>query len=491
MNTQSKSDFQIAIIGAGFAGLTTAIRLLQSGRNSFVILERAAEVGGTWRDNIYPGCGCDVPSHLYSISFEPNPNWTRKFSKQPEILQYIKHCVKKYNLEPHIRYNAEVTGLRFNETDNNWKIETKDGNAFAASVVLAAPGPLNRPNIPDFKGFDRFQGVSFHSSGWNYDFDLTGKKVAVIGTGASAVQFIPEIAPEVEHLYVFQRTPHWIVPKPDRQFFSFEKKIFAWFPWFQKIYRNLIYWVFESRGYLMLGNKTFSKYANAVGKFHLKRQVKDPEMRKALTPNYQLGCKRILPSNDFYPALTRDNVTLVTKSIEEINENCIQVNDGKDYEIDAIIFATGFIASEMDLKMDIIGLDGRNLMDEWRKEGPEAYYGLSVSGFPNLLFLVGPNTGLGHNSIIHMIESQVNYVMDYLNLLENLNGKSAFNLKPKVQESFNRDIQERLKTTIWQSGGCKSWYQTASGKNTTLWPGFTTTYRKETKLVNPDDYLML
>ncbi|QKG52525.1 flavin-containing monooxygenase [Hymenobacter sp. BRD67] len=479
----------VAIIGAGFAGLTAAIRLQQRGNTSFVIFERAEEVGGTWRDNIYPGCGCDIPSPLYSFSFAPNPDWTRMYSGQPEILSYIKQTVSRFNLRPHIQFNAEIIRTEFAEETGRWTLTDRAGHQTTARVVLVAIGPLNRPALPQLPGLGTFAGKTFHSSQWDTDYDLQGKRVAVIGTGASAVQFVPQIAPLVSQLYVFQRTAPWILPRRDRAFSEKEKTWFRRLPLLQRVQRELIYWRNELFGLLFMGNKKLAAQANELAARHLARAIKDPELRRKVTPNYQLGCKRVLISNNYYPSLTRPNVELVTEGIREVTPTGIVTHDGQARPVDAIIFGTGFVASEFMVDLHISGLGGRSLFGEWQQSSAEAYRGTTVSGYPNMLVLVGPNTGLAHNSIIHIMESQVNYVLDYLRNLDQAGAGAYLDVKPEAQRIHNEEVQRKLGTTVWASG-CKSWYQTASGKNTTLLHTLTPAFRRSVKSVRLKDYVL-
>ena len=481
------NDVEVAIIGAGFSGLAAAIRLLNENRQSLLIFERAATVGGTWRDNVYPGCACDIPSHLYSFSFAPNPNWSRTFSPQPEILNYLKNCVEKYDLTPYLRYNTEIVHYEFDPQTGRWHLFDRANNRYSARVVISATGPLNRPNFPKINGLTNFEGRAFHSSMWDNTYDLRNKRVAVIGTGASAIQFVPQIAEQVAQLTVFQRTAPWITPRLDRASSVFEQKLFKALPFTQKLYRSGQYWYRELVGLSFVGNEFMNKFATTQALEHLHDSVADAELRQKLTPNYKLGCKRVLVSDDYYPALSRPNVSLITDPIQEVKAHSIVTKDGSEHPIDAIIFGTGFVAAEIILDAKIVGLNGAELMEEWKKTGPEAYYGLTVSGFPNLLFLVGPNTGLGHNSIIHMIESQVNYVVEYLQILDKKGEKEFLDLKPQVQRQFNETIQQELKSTVWASG-CQSWYQDSKGKITSLWPGLTRRYRQETRQAKAEDY---
>ena len=480
-------DFEVAIIGAGFGGLGMGIRLKRAGQDDFVIFERAAELGGTWRDNVYPGCACDVPSLVYSFSFDQNPNWSRKYASQPEILAYLKQCAERFDVGSHIRFNAEVTYLAFDEAAGYWHVSTRDGDSVTAGVVVLAMGPLNRPNIPALPGADTFAGEAFHSSQWDPDFRPEGKRIAVMGTGASAIQIVPALAGKAAQLYVLQRTPPWILPRDDRPRAELVRRLFRRVPAVQSLARILQYWMMEIRVLSFLGNEFMNRAGTNLARKHLEQSVANPELRQALTPDYKLGCKRVLSSDDYYPALQQSDVELVTAGVDWIEADAIVSTDGQVRPVDAIIFATGFVASEFLLDMKICGRNGRELLAEWQETGPEAYLGLSVSGYPNLFFVLGPNTGLGHNSVLHMMESQYNYILDYLRLLEQ-EGVAYLDVKPEAQAQFNDDLQARLATTVWQAGGCKSWYQTAAGKNTTLWPGSTAGYRLRTRGVDAAAY---
>ncbi len=483
----TKPDVDVAIIGAGFGGLGAAIKLLQTGRNSFVVFERANEVGGTWRENTYPGCACDVASHLYSFSFAPNPRWSRKFSPQPEILAYLKNCVEQYGLKPYIRYNTEIIHTEFLEDQAIWQLTDRAGNRLTARVVVGATGPLNRPSIPKLKGSDLFTGKMFHSANWDHTVDLAGKRVAVIGTGASAIQIVPALAKTVSQLHVFQRTAPYVAPRMDQGYSPFWQGVYRRFPTVQKAHRSMVYWLNEFFGLSFLGNNTINKLGTARTRQHLEAAISDPELRQKVTPDYKMGCKRVLVSDDYYPALTRPNVELVTDRIDKLSATGIITTDGKERPVDVVIYSTGFVAADIISDLHITGLNGRNLMGEWLKTGPEAYMGMTASGFPNLVFLVGPNTGLGHNSIIHMIESQVAYLLDYLGLLDKAGEGAYLDVKPDVQRAYNDRIQEQLQGTVWASG-CASWYHNEAGRNTTIWPALTVTYRKLTRRVKPEAY---
>lgn len=482
-----KPDFQIGIVGAGFAGIIAALRLQQMKRDSFVIFERAKEVGGTWRDNIYPGCACDVPSNLYSISFEPNPNWQRLYSTQSEILEYLKSVVRKNDIEKHIRYDSEIVLYEFCEENGVWKLTDKRGKITIVKMLIVAVGPFNDPQMPDIKGIETFAGKSLHSAGWDADFEPKNKRIAIIGTGASAVQIVPTIAREAKHLTVFQRTAAWVGPRLDDEVSAKKRNRYSKFPFLQKLRRTILYWFLEFRGLLFTGNKWVYKYFHKLSLQKLEDEVEDPEIRRKLTPDYKLGCKRILSSDDYLPTFNRSNVTLETDSIAEIIPEGILTETGKLHELDAIIYATGFEVADFTTDMKVYGRDKRELFAEWRESGLEAYKGTVVSGFPNLTFLLGPNTGLGHNSMIHIMESQMNYILKYLELLEKKGEKDFIDLKPEAQKNYNEMLDEQFKTTVWASG-CKSWYLNDAGRNTTLYPRLTARFRRETRRINAENY---
>jgi cation diffusion facilitator CzcD-associated flavoprotein CzcO len=483
-----KHDFQIGIVGAGFAGLVAALRLKKSGRHSFVIFERAGEIGGTWRDNIYPGCACDVASPLYSFAQALNPDWENLYSSQPEILAYMKKVVKENGLEEHIRFHADIVEARFQPQTGGWLVADREGKQVSVSVLILGTGPLNRPHLPTFAGIENFNGKIFHSSQWDTSYDLQGKRVGVIGTGASAIQIIPNIAPLVSQLTVFQRTPAWVTPRKDRKFTEEEKQKFRRFPFALKWQRESIYWLNEFLGLGFIGNERINNIMRKFAVRRLTRQVKNPETRRKLTPNYKIGCKRILKSDDYYPVFNRENVALVTEPIETFTAEGIMAG-GRLHPLDAVVFATGFIAADIDLYLIVIGLHGKNLVDEWKRTGAEAYLGTSITGYPNLCFLLGPNTGLGHNSVVHMMESQMNYIIQYIAFLESKAEGSYLDVKPDAQETYNERLQQQFKGTVWSSG-CKSWYLNAAGKNTTLYPRLSVTFRKKTKRFNPSAYTL-
>jgi cation diffusion facilitator CzcD-associated flavoprotein CzcO len=481
-----KKSPSIVIIGTGFAGLCMGIRLKQVGIDSFTILERAEGIGGTWRDNTYPGAACDIPSHLYSFSFEPNPRWTRQFAPQAEILDYLNHCADTYGLRPFIRFNTPVSSARFDESAGQWLLRLGTGEELRADIVVSGCGGLSRPALPQLPGLEDFQGTVFHSARWDHGHDLTDRTVAVIGTGASAIQIVPEIAPRVRTLHLFQRTPPWILPKDDRAIGERERKLYASLPLAQWLHRQLIYWRLESRAPLFTRAPAILKLAELQARRFLEQSIPDPALRAKLVPNYALGCKRVLLSNDFYPALNRPNVELVTEGIQRVTRDGIVSQEGRERTVDTIILATGFQAAEAAAPFPIRGRGGLSLEEAWRTSA-EAYLGTSVAGLPNLFFLAGPNTGLGHNSMVFMLESQVQYVLDCIQTLQR-EGLDFLEVRQDVQERFNRRLHERLGHTVWNTGGCASWYKTSDGKNTTLWPGSTLGFRWRTRRLELADY---
>jgi cation diffusion facilitator CzcD-associated flavoprotein CzcO len=480
-------NVDVLIIGGGFSGLCMAIKLRETGMNSFLLLEKSDDIGGTWYDNRYPGCACDIPSHLYSFSFEPSPDWSRMYPGQQEIHDYLKRCVQRYELAPQIRLDTRFREATWDESENVWHAIAGEGLRIRARVIVSGIGGLHVPQYPKLKGIERFAGPKFHSSMWDHNVDLDGKRVAVVGTGASAIQFVPQIAPRVGKLFLFQRTPPWIVPRMD---FAIEEKWrqrFRRFPLLMRAFRQLIFWRQEVRVLGFLGNRYIRGKATEIATHHLEKQIKDPKLRAALKPNYELGCKRVLVSDDYYPTLTRPNVELVADAIAEVREHSIVTADGVERPIDVLIFGTGFRATEPFIGIRLVGCGGVEIHDAWR-DRMSAYLGITVSGFPNLFLLLGPNTGLGHNSIVLMIEAQVRYIMSCLKLMKRRN-RQVLEVRPETQKQFVADIYRRLEGTVWQSGGCHSWYQDQrTGDNTTLWPGSVVAYTRRTRSVSPADY---
>lgn len=480
------NSYQQIIIGAGFAGICMAIRLKQAGQHNFIVLERNPHIGGTWWDNAYPGAACDVESHLYSYSFEPKADWTREFSPQQEILEYLDFCAAKYDVNKHIQLNTSVTGTSFNEETGLWTVKTADGKILTAKALISCSGGLSQPALPAINGLENFKGKMFHSARWDKSFEATGKKVAVIGTGASAIQIVPAIAPQVKQLALFQRTPPWIIPKPDGPISNFRKAIYKNLPFTRAMHRGRLYWTHELMAIGFTGQTGLMKILRRLATGFINKSIADDTLRKKVTPTYMPGCKRILLSNDYYPALQLPNVEVVTDSIKEITERGVLTVDGKERSFDAIIFATGFNAAEGVVVYDVKGKNGLDLNEAW-KNGAEAYLGTTVNGFPNMFLVVGPNTGLGHSSMILMIEAQVHYIMECLKGINDA-GAKYINIKRDVQVGYNTEIQEKLNRSVWQTGGCHSWYQNKSGKNVALWPGFTFTFMKRTKQFDAQKY---
>src|SRR3954471_16210428 len=478
------THFRVAIVGTGFAGLGMAIRLKQEGIHDFVVFERADDVGGTWRDNTYPGCQCDVPSHLYSFSFAPNPDWSRTFSRQPEIQDYLRRCAAHFGVIPHIRFRHAVTGAHWDDDAQQWEVETS-GGTFTAQVLVAGMGGLSEPSIPAIPGLENFEGPAFHTAQWDHDVDLRGKRVAVIGTGASSIQVVPHIQPEVEQLHLFQRTPAWIMPHPDRPLSEREHTLYQRFPLLQRAMRGAIYWARETF-VIPFVKPRLARFPETQARKFIAKQVKDPELRRKLTPDYTIGCKRILISNDYYPAVAQPNVSLETGGIREVRERSIVTSDGREIGVDAIVFGTGFHVTDMPAAQRVRGADGRTLSETWAGS-MQAYLGTSIAGFPNLFMLVGPNTGLGHNSIVFMIESQVEYVLGALRTME-AQDIASVDVRHEVQDAYNAELQESLEDTVWSTGGCASWYLDDTGRNTTLWPGSTWPFRQRTRRFDPAAY---
>jgi cation diffusion facilitator CzcD-associated flavoprotein CzcO len=474
----------VAIVGGGFSGLGMAIRLRQKGHDDFLVLERAADVGGTWHYNTYPGCACDVPSHLYSFSFAPNPDWSETYSSQPEIRDYLRRCADRFGVRERIRFGCELTAASWDEPAGRWRIETSLGG-LEARVLIFAAGPMFEPRHPEIPGLERFGGAVFHSARWDHDYDLRGKRVAAIGTGASAIQFVPAIQPKVEHLHVFQRTAPWVVPHSNRPVTRLERRLYRAFPAAQRLVRGGIY---AARELLVLGfvkRPRLMRFVERMARRHIETQVSDPELLRKVTPDYSIGCKRILPSNDWYPALGKPNVELVTAGIEEVREASIVGGDGVERPVDTIILGTGFKVTEMPAARLVHGGDGRSLAETWG-EGPRAHLGSTVAGFPNLFLLLGPNTGLGHSSMVYMIESQIAYIVDALRTMGE-GSVEAVEVRPEAQAAYNAALDRRLDGTIWNTG-CSSWYFDASGRNAALWPDWTWRFRRRTSRFDAENY---
>ncbi|HUY64648.1 MAG TPA: NAD(P)/FAD-dependent oxidoreductase [Acidimicrobiales bacterium] len=476
---------RVAVVGTGFSGLGTAIALKKAGIEDFVVLERAGDLGGTWRDNSYPGCACDVPSRLYSFSFAQNPEWSESFSSQAEIWAYLRRCAESYDVVDNIRFNHEVTDLRWDDEASRWHITTASGELTADAVVLGV-GALSDPSMPAMAGLEDFEGTIFHSARWDHGHDFAGRTVAVVGTGASAIQFVPQIQPQVGKLLLFQRTPPWIMPRRNRVFGRAERFLYRHLPIARQLARAAIYWGHEVFVLGFTRSRRMMRLGQRASLAHLRRQVPDAGLRAALTPDYTLGCKRVLLSDDYYPALTRPNVEVVTEPIAEVRPKGILTADGVEHPVDTIIFGTGFHVTDFPAAAHIRGRNGRLLSDAW-SNGMTAYLGTSVAGFPNLFIMTGPNTGLGHSSMVFMIESQIAYLIDALRQMER-HHLATVEVRPEVQAGFNDELEDRLGHSVWNTGGCRSWYLDVNGRNTTLWPGFTFEFRHRTRRFDLGSY---
>ena len=473
----------IAIVGSGFAGLGMAIHLERAGIDDYVILERATDLGGTWRDNSYPGCACDVESHLYSFSFALNPDWTRRFAPQPEIQAYLKSCAERFGIIPHIRFAHEVLDATWDEDAHEWHIETTRG-PMRASILVLGNGPLSDPVIPDLPGLASFEGDVFHSAAWRHDIDLTGRDVAVIGTGASAIQFVPRIQPNVRQLHLFQRTPPWVVPRHDKPISSRMRRLYRAVPPLQRLARAGIY-LRRELFLLLFRHPRWMRRGEAVARRGLAKWIRDPVRRRQLTPDYTMGCKRVLLSDDYLPALAQPNVDIVTSPLRDVRAHGVVDSDGVEHRADVIIFGTGFRPTDPPLAPCIRGRDGTTLADVWQGS-PKAYLGTAVAGFPNLFILLGPNTGLGHTSVVFMIEAQLAQVMLVLREMKR-RGAQAIEPSVEAQAGFVADVTRRMRNTVWVVGHCMSWYLDRTGRNSSLWPDFTWRFRRRlSRLVRRD-----
>ncbi|MFO7565736.1 MAG: NAD(P)/FAD-dependent oxidoreductase [Enhygromyxa sp.] len=476
--------FHVVIVGAGFSGIGAAIKLLEAGERDFVVLEAADEVGGVWRDNIYPGCGCDVESPLYSFSFAPNPSWSRMFSPQPEILDYLRRVASDFGVRPFVRFNHQVGDASWDPNKRRWELETSQGR-FTADVLIAGMGALHEPIVPELPGAESFAGRAYHSARWDRDDPIDGRRIAVIGTGASAIQIVPKLQRRVAKLVLFQRTPAWVIPRRDRTFSPLEQRLFRTLPITQTLLRARIYARHEA---VIVGfrNPWLMHLVERAVLRYLARQVRDPALREQLTPSFTLGCKRVLLSDDYYPALTQPNVELVTAGIRELTAAGIVDDSGELHELDTIVYATGFRVTDPPFAEHIRGRGGRTLAEVWAGS-PEAFLGTTVAGFPNLFLMTGPNTGLGHNSMILMIESQLRLIMA---ALEQLRG-GGVSLEPRAaaQAAWIEEVRRGNEGTVWTAGGCSSWYLDEHGRNSTLWPWTTYAYGRRARFA-ADDYLI-
>jgi len=483
-------NYSAIIVGAGFSGIGMATRLRQMGVDDFVVLDRGNDLGGTWRDNSYPGAACDVPSNLYSFSFALNPRWSRSFPSQTEIWDYMRTCVDAFDVSGHLRYGQAVDEARWHEDEKRWKVRTAAGQDFEAPVLIWATGSLSEPSIPAFPGLDEFRGKVFHSARWEHGYDLTGKRVCVVGTGASAIQFVPQIQPVVSRLYLYQRTPPWVFPRRDRPVSAARKFVYRHLPVVQRLGRLRIYMTFEFLLSVFIGKGGRRKYAvRKRANDHLKAQVADQALRDVLTPDYEPGCKRLLLSDDYYPSLTQPNVEVINSAVASFTAHEVVGQDGVARPVDVVIMGTGFEAAEPPYAEHIVGRDGLRLSELWKSDGVEAYAGSTVAGFPNLFMMIGPNATLAHNSMIYMIESHINYVASALEFLARPSVQTV-EVRPAVQRRYNERLQSKLEHSVWVEGGCGSWYLDHRGRNTTLWPDHTWKFRRLTRRFHPGEYIV-
>ncbi|MBU9764288.1 NAD(P)/FAD-dependent oxidoreductase [Mycobacterium sp. TNTM28] len=481
----TSSSISVAIIGAGFAGIGAAIRLQDEGVTDFVIFERDCRVGGTWRDNTYPGAACDIPSRLYSYSFAPNPDWSHTYSGSTEILKYINGMVESSGIAPKIRFDHTVVGIAYDAVAGEWTVDLDGREPVRARTVIMASGPLSNASFPDIPGIDTYAGHKIHSARWDHDYDFGGKRVAVVGTGASGVQIVPELVKTAKSVKVFQRTPGWVLPRANSATSGRLKRLYRALPVTQNLMRSAWYWGHESVALGVVWDSPVTRVVEAISIANLRRQVKDPWLRRQLTPDFAAGCKRLLMSSDYYPALQADNCKLVTWPIARLSPNGIRTVEGIEHQFDCIVFATGFDVCKAATPFPVTGIDGRELAAEW-SGGAYAYRSVVVSGYPNLYFTFGPNSGPGHSSALVYMEAQINYIVEAIGTLLRFGWKSL-DVRPEVQDGYNADIQRRLRATTWNSG-CQSWYLTDDGFNATMYPGFATQYVKQLKTVNLADY---
>ncbi len=480
--------YQVLIIGSGFGGQCAAVNLLKAGISDFRLLERRDFFGGTWCQNTYPGAAVDVPSPLYSLSFAPY-RWTQMFAEQAELHRYTQHVVEHFGLREKVELDANVEAIEWDDTAKRWSVHTATKGTFYAQFLINATGPLSQPVIPHFDGMERFQGKTFHTNHWDHSYDYSGKRVAIVGSGASAAQVIPAIAPDVEHLHVFQRSAHWVLPRADRTFGRFQRWLLGLKPAY-KLLRWMIYWQFETRVIAFKYSKPAIHLVQQQALRFLKRQVPDPELRRKLTPDFTIGCKRVVVSSTLYPALSRPNVTLHSREqgIASLDETGINTLDGQHIDVDLIVWSTGYDATDGVISYPVTGKHGKRLKDFWAQY-PRAYLGTSLPDFPNLFIVTGPNTGIGHTSALFIIESQMNYILGCIRALKE-QGLRSIEVRPEAERTYTQMIHREMERTVWKSGGCHSWYQSKSGHVIAMFPGFSFSYHRLTRTLKPADHIL-
>jgi cyclohexanone monooxygenase len=474
------------IVGSGFAGLCAAIKLAQAGETDYVVIERGGDVGGTWRDNTYPGACCDIPSQLYSFSFARNPEWTSSYSPQPEIQEYLRRLAREYAVLDRTVFDTELEHAAWDDDAQVWRCRTTSGEVVAKTLV-SGTGGLSEPRLPGIEGLGDFAGPVFHSARWDHSVDLSGRRVAVIGTGASAIQIVPEVQTVAGHLDVYQRTAPWVIPRNDRRYPRLERLALRRLPGLGRLYRTGIYWAHEGYVPAFTWQPRLAAPAERTATANVRKAIADPALRAKVTPHFRLGCKRVLRSNTYYPALAAANVDLVTDPISRVTPHAVVTADGVEHPADVIVVATGFWTTELPIAERIVGRAGRTLADEWADGGMSAYKGTTVHGFPNLFLLVGPNTGQGHTSMVFIIEAQVAYLCDAVRTMRE-RGYAAVQPRVNAQRRWNAALQRRMRHTVWNTGGCSSWYLDSHGRNTTLWPKSTVTFRRRLARFDADAY---
>jgi cation diffusion facilitator CzcD-associated flavoprotein CzcO len=475
----------ITIIGAGFGGLGTAIELKRAGYTDVTVLEKADGVGGVWRENTYPNAACDVPSSLYSWSFAPNPDWPHRYSRQDEILGYIERTAAEQGVLENVRTGVEVASAAYDETERSWHLTTVDGEQIDTDVLVTAVGQLSRPSIPDLPGVSTFEGPAFHSAEWDHSVDLRGKRIAVLGTGASAIQFVPGIQPDAGQVTIFQRSAPYVAPKPDREYTPTHNRLFRRFPWTQSFGRQLTWRVTEQFNKSLVNGTPLKRGVELGWRVQLRKQVRDRDLRAKLLPDYPFGCKRVLFSNDWYPALAQPNVDVVTAPVVEVLPHGVCSGDGTVHEVDVIIYGTGFAATEFLAPIQVTGSDGADLHTRWAK-GAHAFLGLCVPDFPNLFVVYGPNTNLGGSSIINMLEAASRAITTLLRHTESTGAQSIV-VRPEVEERYDEEIQGRLSDSVWAS--CHNWYHQDGGRISTNWPGLVAEYQRRCDQLDVGDFV--
>ena len=486
-DSQQDLNTTVAIIGSGFSGLGMAIQLRKRGRDDFLILEKSHDIGGTWRDSTYPGCGCDVPTAIYSYSFEQNPYWSKMWSSQPEIQAYLQRLTEKYDLRRKAVFGTEIIAAQWDEAASRWHLRSADGRTITAQFIVLGVGPLNVPRLPNLNGVESLTGPFFHAAQWDHSVDFTGKKVAVIGTAASALQFVPIIAEQVGQLQLYQRTPPWVLGRGDPAIPKSLQKLFAKVPLTRNVFRAVAYWIAESMAIGLHGYGNLHRPLERAGRANIRKSIKDPSLVEKLTPDYQIGCKRLLFSRNYYPALARPNAEVITDGIAEVRPGSIVTVDGTERAVDVIICATGFHVFDRFDSIDFRAAGGESMRQRRKTNGAQAHMGITVAGMPNAFFLMGANTGITHNSIVFMIEQQIKFTLRAMDGVQQ-RAATSIQVRQDAQDRFNEDIQRRLAKRVWSTAGCTNWFLDDKGVNRVLWPGFSWQYWRATRNFDETEY---